>query len=131
MKNKIFTFRYQPHAPSMGKALLSAAKSKKPYISSDELICSDLKNLLQIATESRLELFGVILKEKPSSLYELASLINKNQSYVLKEARVLESLGLIELVAELDGARQKLRPRALYSKILIDCGFETKKTGTE
>jgi predicted transcriptional regulator len=126
---KTFTFKFVYREPSLGRMLLQAAESGITQIYPDEMVCTDLKALLQIATESRLELFGTILREKPSSLYELAETVNKSQSYVLKEARILESLGLIRLVKEQDGGRERFRPEALYSKIVIDCGFEKKKRG--
>ncbi|MGZ3697599.1 MAG: HVO_A0114 family putative DNA-binding protein [Bdellovibrionota bacterium] len=123
---KTFTFRYAPNEPSIRKRVLDAARGKT-HVRPDEMVCSSLKTLLQVASESRLELFESILREKPSSIYDLAEKIGKSQPYVLKEARVLEGLGLIRLVQEKDGGRERLRPEALYSKIVIDCGFEQKK----
>jgi len=120
---KTFTFKYNPVEPSIGKRMRQAVAGK-PHVRPDEMVSSDLKSLLQIASESRIELFGAILREKPASIYELAEKIGKSQPYVLKEARVLESLGLIKLHREMDGGRERIRPEALYSKIVIDCGFE-------
>ncbi len=123
---KTFTFRYAPNEPSIRKRVLDAARGKA-HVRPDEMVCTSLKTLLQVASEARLELFEAILHEKPSSVYELAEKIAKSQPYVLKEARVLEGLGLIRLVQEKDGGRERLRPEALYSKIVIDCGFEAKR----
>lgn len=123
---KTFTFRYIPSEPSIGSRLRDAIKGT-PYVRPDELVTTDLKSLLQIASESRLGIFGAILREKPLSIYELAEKVGKSQPYVLKEARVLEALGLIRLNREFDGGRERIRPEALYSKIVIDCGFEEKK----
>src|SRR4051812_31140067 len=121
---KTFTFRYSPHEPSLGQQMLEAAKTGKAQVYPDELVCRNLKALLQIASESRLEIFEAILKEKPISLYALAERLGKTQPYILREVHTLEALGLIRLNRESDGNRERLRPEALYSKIVIDCGFE-------
>ncbi len=123
---KTFTFRYAPHEPTIGHRMMEAVRTGKPDVRPDELVSRSLKGLLAVASESKLEIFEAILKEKPASLYELAEKVGKNQSYVLKEVRVLEALGLIRLHRENDGGRERLRPEALYSKIIIDCGFEDK-----
>lgn len=106
---------------------MEAVRTGIPFLRPDEIVSNSLKGLLAVATESKLGVFEAILKEKPSSLYELSEKIGKAQSYVLKEVRSLEALGLIRLHVEYDGARERLRPEALYSKIIIDCGFEDNK----
>ena len=126
---KTFTFRYSPNEPSIGRQLKEALRGK-PQVRPDELVSKSLKGLLAVASESKLKIFEAILKEKPASLYELAEKVGKNQSYVLKEVRSLEALGLVRLHQEHDGGRERLRPEALYSKIIIDCGFEEKKVAS-
>ena len=126
---KTFTFRYSPNEPSIGSRLKEAVQGK-PYVRPDEMVSRSLKGLLTVASESKLEIFEAILREKPASVYELSEKVGKNQSYVLKEVRVLEGLGLIRLHRENVGGRERLRPEALYSKIIIDCGFEEKKAAS-
>ena len=127
---KTFTFRYSPNEPSMGSRMMEAVRTGKPDVRPNELVSKSLKGLLAVASESKLEIFEAILKTKPSSVYELAEKVGKNQSYVLREVRVLEGLGLIRLHRESEGGRERLRPEALYSKIIIDCGFEGKKAAS-
>jgi predicted transcriptional regulator len=110
--------------------MMEAVRTGKTDVRPDELVSRSLKGLLAVASESKLEIFEAILKEKPASVYELSERIGKNQSYVLKEVRVLEGLGLIRLHREHVGGRERLRPEALYSKIIIDCGFEEKKAAS-
>ena len=90
--------------------MIKAARTGKPDLRPDELVSRSLKGLLTVASESKLELFETILKEKPVSVYALAEKVGKNQSYVLKEVRVLEGLGLIRLHRENEGGRERLRP---------------------
>ncbi|MEO7162275.1 MAG: hypothetical protein ABI041_05105 [Bdellovibrionia bacterium] len=120
---KTFTFRYNPFQPSTTK-LLKKALVGKPYVRPDELVSKDLKALLQIATEPRLEIFQTIVNEKPNSVYELAEILHKSQPYILKEVRILEGLELIRLDKEVVGGRERLKPVALYSKIAFDFQFE-------
>ena len=121
-----FTFRYNPNELSPGKKIRDALRGKS-HVRPNELVSTDLKDLLQIASESRLSLFAAILENKPNSVYELADMLQKSQPYVLKEVRVLESLGLIKLVKETVNGRERLRPQALYSNIIIDCGFKSSR----
>jgi len=114
----------------MGSRMMEAVRTGKPDVRPNELVSKSLKGLLAVASESKLEIFEAILKTKPSSVYELAEKVGKNQSYVLREVRVLEGLGLIRLHRESEGGRERLRPEALYSKIIIDCGFEGKKAAS-
>jgi len=44
----------------------------------DELVAKNLKTLLQLITESRLEIFGAICREKPNSIYALAEKMEKS-----------------------------------------------------
>jgi predicted transcriptional regulator len=122
---KTFTFKYKPNEPTPGKHIREAIAGK-PYVKPDELISTNFKTLLQIATEPRLEIFRAIVNIKPGSIYELAEKLQKSQPYILKEVRILEALGLIQLKKESDGNREKLRPIALYSNIELNFQFEEK-----
>lgn len=123
---KTFTFRYAPKRESMSKRLLKAAKSGKAEVRPDLLECASFKDLLEIATESRLKLLETIIKEKPTSLYELAKLVEKDQAYVMREAKVLSALGLIDLQKENSDGRERLKPVSLYDNVVIDCGLSDK-----
>lgn len=119
---KTFTFRYDPNAPSVGKGLALVLKKKKS-VHPNELVSRSLDTLLKVATSTRLRIFETIVSNRPSSLYELAKTLDLSQSLVLKEARFLEALGLIDLKTERVGERERLRPEALYSRVVIDCEF--------
>jgi hypothetical protein len=41
----------------------------------------------------------------------------------MREAKILEALGLIRLVSDKSNGREKMRPEALYESIVIDCGL--------
>jgi hypothetical protein len=123
---KTFTFKYSPNEPSITKRVTDSL-SGKPYVQPNELVSKSLKAIFKLATEARLEIFDAIVNQQPSSINDLAGKLGKSQPYILKEVRTLESLGLIKLVKELDRQRERLKPVALFSKIVIDCGFDRKK----
>jgi predicted transcriptional regulator len=123
---KTFTFKYSPNAPSISKQLTDSLGGN-PYLKPNELVSKSLKAIFQLATEARLEIFGAIVNQQPNSINDLAGKLGKSQPYILKEVRTLESLGLIKLVQEFDGQRERLKPVALFSKIVIDCGFDRKE----
>ena len=119
---KTFTFRYDPKATFKGtmSQMLKAAKSGKPHVEKNEIRSASLKALLAVATENRLQLFQLIHEKRPESVYDLAKLFDGDLSYVSKEVRVLEGLGLIELQKETAHGRERLKPVALYNRILVD-----------
>lgn len=119
---KTFTFKYDPAVPGVGKELAASLKKKK-VVHPDEMVSRNLKALLEVATASRLRIFEAIVSQRPESMYQLAIKLGMSQSFVLQEARFLEALGLIELKREKVGARERLRPETVYSRVVIDCGF--------
>ena len=119
---KTFTFRYDPKATMKGTMdqMFKAAKSGKPHIEKNEIRSASLKALLAVATENRLQLFRLIHENHPTSVYDLAKLFDRDMSYVSKEVRVLEGLGLISLLKETVQGRERFKPVALYDRIVVD-----------
>jgi predicted transcriptional regulator len=119
---KTYTFRYDPGATleQAGQRMLKAARSGKPSVRKDEMACADLKTLLKIARESRLEIFRTIVNQKPDSIHALAKILGKDHSYVFRECQVLEGFGLIRLEKTEGEGRPKVRPIALYDHIIFD-----------
>ena len=90
------------------------------------MVCDSLGTLLKLISEVRFDLFAAIIEHRPTSLFELAQHLEKDQADVLKEARALESLGLIRLKTVKEGAREMLTPEAFYDKIIFE--FEPKRS---
>ena len=119
---KTATFRYDPKATFKGTMdqMFKAAKLSKPHIEKNEIRSSSFKALLAVATENRLQLFRLIHENHPASVYDLAKLFDRDLSYVSKEVRVLEGLGLISLLKETVHGRERFKPVALYDRIVVD-----------
>ena len=129
---KTFTFRYDPNASvnSMFNDFEQAIKTKKKEIHSDEIISQSIEAILSSMTKTRLDLFYCIANEKPVSLYQLAQILNRDQANVLRDAKALEEIGVIELKNIQDGNREKLTPVALYDRIVFDFGEASKTVKT-
>lgn len=122
---KIFTFRYEKYpSKSAFKRMKEAVTSGIRSIRMNELVCDSLEAMLKVMSKARFEVFVAIVEQKPSSLYELATMLNKDQANVLKEAKALEALKLIRLIPLREGNREKLKPEALYDKVVFE--FEPK-----
>jgi len=89
------------------------------------LICDSMEAMLKLMSKSRFDVFAAIVEGRPSSLYELAKRLGKDGGNVLRDAKALASLGLIKLVTIKDGNRERLKPQAIYDKIVFE--FEPKK----
>ena len=126
---KTFTFRYDPKATYKKTMdhMLKAAKSGKAHVEKDEIRSSSLKALLTVATENRLQLFRLIHESHPASVYDLAKLFDGDLGYVSKEVRILEGLGLIKLKKETVHGRDRLKPLALYDRIVVDFDLAQEK----
>lgn len=126
---KTFTFRYDPKATFRGTMdkMFKAAKSGKSHIEKNEIRSASLKALLSVATENRLQLFRIIHQNHPASVYHLAKLFDRDMSYVSKEVRVLENLGLITLLRETVQGRERFKPVALFDRIVVD--FDLARRG--
>lgn len=118
---KTFTFRFDPTATLKGSLdKMKAASTGRPHIEKNQIRSASLKALLAVATENRLKLFRLIHRHRPASVYDLAKLFDGDLSYVSKEVKTLESLGLIKLEKEVIQGRERRKPVALYDRIVVD-----------
>lgn len=123
---KTFTFRYERNPrKSALEAMKKAIRTGMADVNDDEMVCDSMASLLKLMSKSRFEVFAAIVEHRPHSLYELTKILGKDQANVLRDARALASLGLIKLKTEKEGKREKLKPIALYDKVVIE--FEPKK----
>ena len=77
---------------------------------------SNLKEMRRILTERRLELLKTIKDRKPSSVYELARVLNRDLKNVLQDVSYLEELGIIAVSKIGD----KKVPRFGYDRISLE-----------
>ena len=71
-------------------------------------------------THEMLKILKVIKEKHPSSIYELAKLLNRNLKNVSDDVHYLAELGLIELEKGKSNGRKKTTPIVEYDKILLE-----------
>ena len=90
-------------------------KKRKPGIYFENL------NVMRKAiTHERLKILKVIKEKHPTSIYELAKLLNRNLKNVSDDVHYLAELGLIELEKGKSNGREKTMPVVNYEKILLE-----------
>ena len=119
---KTFTFRYDPSPRKSAIASIQKTmKSGKPDIEPDSIACRSMDDMMKLMTKSRFQIFTAIVEKAPDSLTELAEALGKDLGNVLRDAKVLESLGLIELKKLPARRGTKLKAIALYERIIFEC----------
>jgi predicted transcriptional regulator len=61
------------------------------------LYFSNIKDLRKALTEKRLELLKTVKDRKPSSVYELAKMVDRDLKNVLQDVRYLQNIGMIDV----------------------------------
>jgi predicted transcriptional regulator len=126
---KVFTFRYQRNPKkSVLSAMKRAIRTGVPDVRDDEMICDSMASMLKLMSKSRFEVFAAIVEHRPGSLFDLARALEKDPGNVLRDAKSLEALGLIRLVP-VKGERERLKPDALFDKIVFEFEPKAAKTG--
>ena len=77
---------------------------------------SSIKDLRKVLTEKRLELLKTIKDRKPSSVYELAKISNRDIKNVLQDVGYLKEIGMIDVV---DTGDKKI-PKVQYDVIALE-----------
>lgn len=72
------------------------------------------KDFFTILTPSRIEVLGMIKRERPDSIYKLAVLLKRNFSSILQDCRKLEGGGFIKIEEKKNGNRDKSRPMLTF-----------------
>ena len=83
------------------------------------IVFTSLSAIAKALSPARLELLGVILKQKPASIYALAKLVERDFKNVYSDIRLLVEIGLIDLKLH-EGKRDAARPVAKYSGYEVD-----------
>jgi predicted transcriptional regulator len=77
---------------------------------------TNLKELRRVLTEKRLEILKTIRDRKPSSVYELAKMLDRDLKNVLQDLSYLQELGIVAITE----AGVKKVPHFDYDRISIE-----------
>ncbi|GEM_PF-2762507 len=78
----------------------------------ESLVFSDLKQMRSFLTTERLKLLHLIKEKRPSNIYQLAKLAEKDYATIYKNVQALQELGLIEM--------HENKPQVNYEKISLE-----------
>src|SRR3990172_6066590 len=76
----------------------------------------NLEAFRRALTEKRLEVLHVIKKEHPSSVYELAKILNRDSKNVTQDLEYLKEIGLVS-VKRTKEKRERIIPEVKYDRI--------------
>jgi len=76
----------------------------------------------QLLSDEKARIIHAISSKKPVSVYALAKLLGRDFKAVRQDVRLLEQFGIVRLVKEKSGKRQRSRPVLAEKK--IDISFE-------
>lgn len=69
-----------------------------------------LSAIRKILSNEKARLLYTIKTKHPSSIYNLAKLVKRDFKSVIEDIKLLERFGLIEMLAEKTGKRERLKP---------------------
>ncbi len=125
---KTFTFRYDPHPRKSAKTSISKSlKTGMIDIEPDSISCKSMEDMMKLMTKTRFQIFTAIVEKSPDSMTELADVLEKDLGNLLRDAQVLQSLGLIELQRSAGRRGDKITPVALYQKVIFECEPKRKE----
>ncbi len=119
---KTFTFRYDPRPfKSAMESIERTIKTGIASIDDDSIACKSMEDMMKVMTKARFRVFATIVEKAPESMTELARILKKDLGNVLRDATVLESIGLIKLQKSPGIRGEKVKPVALYQRIIFEC----------
>jgi predicted transcriptional regulator len=125
---KTLTFKYKNNPKKAIFEVLKAGMEDQVLIEKDILYFSDLDSMFSFMTGSRAKIIQAIQEQKPHSIYELAKILDLNQSYVLKEFKFLARLGIVNGEPDEDSSRKTIKPISKYDHFVIDWEVVPKNT---
>lgn len=76
----------------------------------DIIYFSSFEEMNKVLTSSRVEILNAIKEHNPESIYELAKILEKDQSNITKDVNLLEKYGFLEIEKKKKGERITSKP---------------------
>ena len=131
IKNDIFIFRYDPSSSFEGmfEEFWEAVDGKLSKVEPNIIRSNSIEALTGNMNKNRLQMFKVLVEQKPTNLMEWANLSQKDYAMVRMDAKILEGMGIIKLeklgkkASNNNGAAvsyKEVKPITLYKRIVFD-----------
>lgn len=96
----------------------------KKFSGSDEKYdFESLSSLRRLLSNEKARLIHLIKSKKPKSIYELAKLAKRDFKSVVEDVKLFEKFGLIEMISEKTGKRERLKPTLTIDSLYIHLRF--------
>ena len=100
---EILVMGNKQYSKHLNDIVASGKKSK------NKIVLSKYEDLTRILTKERLRMIRIIHTKKPSSISELAKLLNRDRRNVVSDLNYLEGFGLVEI--------EEIEREKIYTKI--------------
>jgi len=78
-----------------------------------------LAALRKLLSNEKARLLHVIKTKKPNSIYNLAKILNRDFKSVSEDIKLLQRFGMIEMISEHTGKRERLKPIIVIDTLTI------------
>src|SRR3989338_4180930 len=79
-----------------------------------------LSSLRSLLSNEKARIIHVIKTRNPKSIYDVAKMVQRDFKSVSDDIKLLEEFGLIDLIKESTGKRERLKPVAIIDILKID-----------
>lgn len=104
-------------------AFSSILKRIKGSADLEKIGISEISLIRSLLTPEKARMLHILKTKQPNSIYELAKQLGRDFKTVRDDAKLLEKLGLIELIPVHKGKRQKLKPILVVSSLEVKFNF--------
>src|ERR1035437_8741215 len=118
--NKILTIKFEGWEDFKKKVKTALKKKNESITPRGVLVFNSVADYQRFMTEQKLSLLAAIIKNKPTSIYQLAQLVDRDFANVQRDCVALSGMGFIKLVDAKDSKSSKI-PKLTYDyrKIVV------------
>jgi predicted transcriptional regulator len=119
-KNRVLIIRFENWENFKKKASAALKAKKLSRTSNTTLVFASVADYQKFMTEQKLAILAAIISKKPSSIYQLSQLVDRDFANVQRDCVALVGMGFIKLI-EAEDHRKSKSPRLAfdYTKIVI------------
>ena len=119
-QSKVLTVKFQSWEDFKGKATRVFKDQSKSITPQDTIVFSSVVEYQKFMTEQKLVILIVVANKKPTSIYQLAQLVDRDFANVQRDCVALATHGFMKLEESGDAKKSKIPQLAFdYMKILI------------
>jgi len=109
------------------RTLAIARGDYSPATDEPKVWFTSIDSLAKVLSEHNRHLLGLISREGPGSLTELAEMAGRSKSNLSRTLKTMAQYGLVELQR---GARGRLVPRVPYDQVRLDVSLTETESGS-